>query len=160
MYFTVNLAFVNYFDKAIEDLGVPIIRNWTTQEQVLLFSVESFEINASLLNAPKTLKELVHRYKNKKKILKMQGQKCEEGTKKKIHVWFFPQQFSCRHISFISCIVNNDYNVSNNNGMILGAIVRSKSIRNFHSFTMVICDTSKISADIGVLLKEMSLCCY
>ena len=47
MYFTVNVAFVNYFDKALEDLGVPILRNWTTQEQVLPFSVESFEINSS-----------------------------------------------------------------------------------------------------------------
>ena len=39
MYFTVNLAFVNYFYKVIEDLSVPIPRNWTTQEQVLPFSV-------------------------------------------------------------------------------------------------------------------------
>ena len=26
MYFTVNLAFVNYFDDAIEDLGIPILK--------------------------------------------------------------------------------------------------------------------------------------
>ena len=55
MYFTVNLAFVNYFDNVIESLGIPILRNWTTQEQILPLSVESFEKNASLLNAPKTL---------------------------------------------------------------------------------------------------------
>ena len=67
MYFTVNLAFVNYFNKAIEALGVPILRNWTTKEQVLPFSVESFEINASLLNASKMLKDFVHQYKNKRK---------------------------------------------------------------------------------------------
>ena len=59
IYFTVNLAFVNYFDKAIESLGVPILRNWTTEEQVLPFSVESFEINASLLNAPEMLTDFV-----------------------------------------------------------------------------------------------------
>ena len=35
IYFTVNLAFVNYFDKMIESLSVPILRNWTTQEQIL-----------------------------------------------------------------------------------------------------------------------------
>ena len=34
MYFTVNLAFVSYFDNVIESLGVPIQRNWTTQEQI------------------------------------------------------------------------------------------------------------------------------
>ena len=42
MYFTVNLAFVNYFDDMIESLGVPILRNWTTQEQILPISVKSF----------------------------------------------------------------------------------------------------------------------
>ena len=30
MYFTVNLAFVNYFENAIEDLGFSISTNWTT----------------------------------------------------------------------------------------------------------------------------------
>ena len=55
MYFTVNLAFINYFDKMIEFLGIPILRNWTTQEQTLPISVQSFEINASLLNAPQNI---------------------------------------------------------------------------------------------------------
>ena len=82
MYFTVNLAFVNYFEKAIEDLGIPVLRNWTTQEQVLPFSVESFEINPNLLNAPKTQKDLVKQYKNGKKILELQGQKEVERAKK------------------------------------------------------------------------------
>ena len=39
MYFTVNLAFVNYFDEAIEDLGIHVWKNWTTQEQILPISV-------------------------------------------------------------------------------------------------------------------------
>ena len=29
MYFTVKLAFVNYFDSVIESLGIPVLRNWT-----------------------------------------------------------------------------------------------------------------------------------
>ena len=45
MYFTVKLAFVNYFDEAIEDLGIPVLKNWTTQEQILPISVETFEIS-------------------------------------------------------------------------------------------------------------------
>ena len=53
MYFTVNLAFVNYFDQAIEDLCIPVLKNLTTQEQILPFSVETFEIHSKLLNAPK-----------------------------------------------------------------------------------------------------------
>ena len=38
---------------------------------------------------------------------------------------------------------------------ILGTIVRSKSIRIFHFLTLVICDTSMISAKVKVLLKEI-----
>ena len=82
MYFTVNLAFVNYFDEAIEDLGFPVLKNWTTQEQILPFSVETFEIHPNLLNAPKTLKDLINQYKNKKKILELKGQKVKERAKK------------------------------------------------------------------------------
>ena len=74
MYFTVYLAFVDYVDRAVEDLDIPIFRNWTTQEQILPLSIEMFEINPNLLNAPKTLKHLINQYKNKSKILEIQGQ--------------------------------------------------------------------------------------
>ena len=55
MYFTINLAFVNYFDDMIEKLGIPVSQNWTTQEQILPLLIETFEIHPNLLNAPKTL---------------------------------------------------------------------------------------------------------
>ena len=82
MYFTVNVAFVNYFDKMIEALGTPVLRNWTTEEQVLPISVEAFEINASLLNDPKMLKDFVHQYKNKKEITDLQEKTHEKGILK------------------------------------------------------------------------------
>ena len=81
MYFTVNVAFVNYFDNIIQCLGIPVLRNWTTQEHILTLSVESFEINASLPNAPKMLKQFVNQYENKKKILELQEHKDEERNK-------------------------------------------------------------------------------
>ena len=40
MHFTINLAFVNYFDDMIEELGIPVSRNWTTQEQILPLSLD------------------------------------------------------------------------------------------------------------------------
>ena len=55
VYFTVNSAFVNYFDKMIKSPGIPILRHWTTREQILPILLESFQINASLLNAPKNI---------------------------------------------------------------------------------------------------------
>ena len=65
MYFTVNLAFMNYFDETIEELGIPILRNWTTQEQILPLLTETFEISPNLLNAPKTLFDLAVQYQTK-----------------------------------------------------------------------------------------------
>ena len=55
MHFTINLAFIDYFDDIIEELGIPASRNWTTHEQILPLSIETFEISPNLLNAPKTL---------------------------------------------------------------------------------------------------------
>ena len=55
MHFTINLAFVNYFDDMIEELGISVLQNWRTQEQILPLSLEIFEISSNLLNAQKTL---------------------------------------------------------------------------------------------------------
>ena len=55
MHFTVNLAFMNYFDDILENLGKQISLNWTTQEQILPISLETFEISQNLINAPKRL---------------------------------------------------------------------------------------------------------
>ena len=66
MHFTVNVAFMNYFYDVLEDLGKQISLNWTTQEQILPISLETFEINPNLINAPKTLRDLAIRYKNKR----------------------------------------------------------------------------------------------
>ena len=62
MYFTINLAFVNYFDDMIEEMGIPVSQNWTTQEQILPLSIETFEIRTNLLNAPKSLQDLAVQY--------------------------------------------------------------------------------------------------
>ena len=78
MHFTINLAFVNYFSDMIEELGIPISQNWTTQEQVLLLSLETFEINPNLINAPKTLQDLAIQYRNKKNIFYKKEQELDK----------------------------------------------------------------------------------
>ena len=67
MHFTLNFTFVNYFDDMIEELGITVSQNWTTQEQILPFSLETFEINPKLLIAPRTLRDLAIQYQNRKK---------------------------------------------------------------------------------------------
>ena len=75
MYFNVNLAFVNYFENAIEDLGYTISTNWTTQEQILPISVENFEFDSKLLSTTETLKEFVTQYKQEEELTKKREQK-------------------------------------------------------------------------------------
>ena len=77
MHFTVNLAFVNYFENLLEESSKPISRNWTTQEQILPISLKSFEIHPKLINAPKTLRELLIQYKSKRNMLNEKEQELK-----------------------------------------------------------------------------------
>ena len=52
--------------------NVPILKNWTTQKQLLPILLETFEINSSLLQVPKILKDFVHQYKHKKEFFDLQ----------------------------------------------------------------------------------------
>ena len=68
----------------IEELGIPVSWNWTTQEQILPLSLETYEINPNLLNTPKTLQDLAIQYHNKKNILNKEEQELdnpEENSK-------------------------------------------------------------------------------
>ena len=74
MYYTVNAAFMNYFDSLIENseidkVDLHISQNWTTKEQVFPISLQTSEFDTNLLNAPKTLKDLVKQHKQKGHIL-------------------------------------------------------------------------------------------
>ena len=82
MHFTVNLAFVDYLDQLNEMINTSIIRNWTNQKQILPVSLESFEINSSLLQAPKTLREFVNQYKEKRKLIDIQEKEIKTQNSK------------------------------------------------------------------------------
>ena len=66
MYFVANTAFLNYFGELISTLDIPFFHNITRQEHILPISLESNDFNEELLSAPRTLRELVERYKQKK----------------------------------------------------------------------------------------------
>ena len=68
MFLTVNLAFLDHLEELIEVTETPIERNWTHEKQLLPISLESFEINSSLLQAPKTLKDYIKQYQENKKM--------------------------------------------------------------------------------------------
>ena len=66
MYFMANTAFLNYFDELISTLDIPFFHNITRQEHILLISLKSDDFDEELLSAPKTLRELVEKYKQRK----------------------------------------------------------------------------------------------
>ena len=78
MYFMVNLAFVIYLDQLNETINTPIERNWTHQMQVLPISIEAFNINSHLLQAPKTLNKFINQYKEKRKLMDIQENTMKE----------------------------------------------------------------------------------
>ena len=87
MFFTVNLAFLDHLEDLPEVLDTPIDRNWMHDKQILSISLESFEINSSLLQALKTLKDYI---------------KQLQQHHKKLHVNISPHMTKSNFKSFIS----------------------------------------------------------
>ena len=61
-----NTAFLNYFDELISTLDIPYFHNITRQEHIIPISLESDDFDKELLSAPKTLRELIEKYKQKR----------------------------------------------------------------------------------------------
>ena len=62
MYFTVNLAFIDYLEKLNETLTIPINRNWTNVKQPIPISLDSFQISSKLMHEPMMLKDIMEHY--------------------------------------------------------------------------------------------------
>ena len=65
----------------MEELGTPVSRNYTTQEQILPLSLQTFKINPNLLNALKTLRELAIQYQNRRNTLNKKEQELDNPEK-------------------------------------------------------------------------------
>ena len=90
MFYTVKLAFLDHLEDLPEVLDTPIDRNWTHDKQIFPISLESFEINSSLLQAPKTLKDYI---------------KQLQEHNKKLHVNVSPHTTKSNFKGFISSII-------------------------------------------------------
>ena len=69
MCFTVNTAFMHYIDSSTTSLETYVSQNWTTQEQVLPISLQTFDFDSKLLEAPKTLKDFAYQCQQKNQVL-------------------------------------------------------------------------------------------
>ena len=62
MYFTVNLAFVDYLEQLNETITTPINRNWTNVRQSIPISLDSFQVSSKLMHMPIMLKDFIEQY--------------------------------------------------------------------------------------------------
>ena len=60
---------MHYFDNLTNALDVHISQGWTTYEQVLPISLQTFDFGSKLLETPKTLKDFVYQYNQERKML-------------------------------------------------------------------------------------------
>ena len=72
MYFTVNLAFMDYLAQLIVTLNTPISRNWMSVKQPIPISLDSFQINPKIMHAPVMLKDFMELYQEKKMTITKQ----------------------------------------------------------------------------------------
>ena len=62
MYFTENLAFLDYLEELNETIQNPINRNWTSFKQTLPVFLESFQLSSKLMQAPIMLRDFIDQY--------------------------------------------------------------------------------------------------
>ena len=101
MFFTVNLAFLDHLENLPEVLNTPIDRNWMHDKQILPISLESFEINSSLLQAPKTLKGYIRQLQEHNKKLHVNI----SPHKKKSNIKGFISSFIADIIGFFAALL-------------------------------------------------------
>ena len=62
MYFTVNVAFVDYLEQLNETMTTPINTNWTSVKQSIPISLDSFQLSSKLMHTPVMLKDFIEQY--------------------------------------------------------------------------------------------------
>ena len=58
---------MHYFDSLTNDLEVHVLQNWTMHEQVLPISLQTYDFDSTLVEAPKNLKDFVYQYEQNSK---------------------------------------------------------------------------------------------
>ena len=81
MYFTVNLAFIDYLEQLNETITTPINRNWTSAKQSIPISLDSFQVSSKLMHMPIMLKDFMEQYQeNRITVTKWEDPKSKFNT--------------------------------------------------------------------------------
>ena len=105
MFFTVNLAFLDHLEDLTEVLDTPINRNWMHDKQTLPISLESFQINSSLLWTPKTPKDYIKQFQEHNKKLHLQKQNDNTKSKFKSFISSFIADIIGLSTAFLTVII-------------------------------------------------------
>ena len=89
MFFTVNLTFLDHLTDLTEIINTLIDRNWMHEKQLLPISLESFEINSSLLQASKMLRDYIRQYQEHNRKMHLQKQSDSTNSKFKSFISSF-----------------------------------------------------------------------
>ena len=89
MLFTINLPFLDHLEDLIEVIDTPIDRNWMHEKQLLPISFESFQINSSLLQAPKTFQDYIKQFQKCNRKLHLQNKNDNTHSKFKTFISSF-----------------------------------------------------------------------
>ena len=73
MYFTVNLAFMDYLVQLNVTLDTSINRNWMSVKQPIPISLDSFQINPKLMHAPIMLRDFIEQYQENRMTIAKQA---------------------------------------------------------------------------------------
>ena len=106
MYFTVNIAFVNYLDmfpNLPESLEFLLITNRTTYEQTLPITLNISRFDKTLPTAPTNLKDFMYSYAKHKEIFELQER--HENTILNTSKDFFSDNYIVDIFMFISAII-------------------------------------------------------
>ena len=78
MYFTVNLAFIDYLEQLNETVITPINRNWTNARQPIPISLDSFQVSSKLMHTHIMLKDFMEQYQeNRITVTKQENPKSK-----------------------------------------------------------------------------------
>ena len=81
MYFMVNLAFVDYLEQLNETITTCINRNWTNAKQPIPISLDSFQVNSTLMHTLIMLKDFMEQYQeNRITVTKQENPKSKFRT--------------------------------------------------------------------------------
>ena len=107
MYFTVNIAFVNYLDmfpNVTESLEFPLVKNRTTYEQTLPITLNISRFDTALLATPTNLKDFINSYAKHKEIFDLQER--HENTILNTNKNFFSDNYIVDIFVFICAIIS------------------------------------------------------